>query len=289
MLSFDFDVVGESTAGEDALEVSSRLDPDIVVLDITMPGLNGFETARELERRGSRARPMFLTMHDSQEFVVEGFRSGGWGYVVKTRVHEDLVRAIYRVMAGQLFVPSLESLAQITDERCEHAAQFYADDVAFIEGISTLTDTVLRRGDVVTLVAREVIRQGVAEQLCARGWNAVASGTQGRYQASDSDDALASVMSGSCVDGDRVERVVEGLEQMRVAHGSERRMTLVGEISVPLFESGNVEAGLALERHWNAFTQDLPFLTVCCYPAAYFDAQRAHVYPQVCAEHWAIV
>src|SRR5690349_8972021 len=127
MLSFDFDVVAEATDGEQALEASSRFDPDIIVLDITMPGLNGFQTARELERRGLRARPMFLTMHDTREFVVEGFRSGGWGYVVKTRVHEDLVRAMRRVLAGQLFVPSLDSLATMADDRCRHAVQFYSD------------------------------------------------------------------------------------------------------------------------------------------------------------------
>src|SRR5262245_50509975 len=87
LLSFDFDVVSAVSSGQQALEDASRLDPDIALLDITMPGRDGFQTARDLRQRASRARIVFLTMHESEEFVTEAFRSGACGYVIKTRLH----------------------------------------------------------------------------------------------------------------------------------------------------------------------------------------------------------
>src|SRR5262245_22953587 len=151
MLAFDFEIAALATDGAQALEESRRVEPDVVVLDITMPGLDGFQTARELTRSGTGPRVVFLTMHDAEEFVTEGFRSGGHGYVVKTRVHEDLVRAMNRVLAGQMFVPSLKSLFLVDEASCGHAAQFYSDDQAFIDSMGDFLDVALRCGDTVSV------------------------------------------------------------------------------------------------------------------------------------------
>src|SRR4030095_1988823 len=137
MLSLDFHVAGAATAGYQAIDVCERCDPDVVLLDITMPGRDGFQTARELTQRGSRARIVFLTMHESEEFVAEAFRSGGRGYVLKTRLHVDLISAVQRVFAGQLFVPSLRSLLAIDESQTGHVLQFHADEPAFVDSVSS--------------------------------------------------------------------------------------------------------------------------------------------------------
>ena len=291
MLAFDFEIAALATDGAQALEESRRVEPDVVVLDITMPGLDGFQTARELTRNGTGPRVVFLTMHDAEEFVTEGFRSGGHGYVVKTRVHEDLVRAMNRVLAGQMFVPSLKSLLLVDEASCGHAAQFYSDDQTFIDSMGDFLDVALRCGDAVSVVANETFRAGLAEQLNAHGWSVGESGDHGRYRAMDSGDALASIMCGDRPDANRLAQIVDDLERSRLAsaEGRTRRHTVVGEITVPLFLNGNVRAGMEVERMWNDLTRTLPFMTVCCYPAACFDAQSEDdALPDVCAEHWAV-
>jgi len=206
-------------------------------------------------------------------------------------VHEDLVRAIDRVLAGQLFVPSLKALALVADGHAGHAARFYADDLDFVDGVSGFVDIVLRRGDVVCFVAREHIRRGVAKQLQARGWSVDASGEHGRYRAADSEEALSSIVSGGRLDTGRLARMVEDLEGVRVANavGPSPRLTVVGEIAVPLFQNGDLDVGLEVERRWDALTHTLPFLTLCCYPTTCFDEQPGALFPDVCAEHWAVV
>jgi CheY-like chemotaxis protein len=290
MLAFDFDVAALATDGDQAIDEACRVEPDIVVLDITMPGLDGFQAARELTRNGSGPRVVFLTMHDAEEFIVEGFRSGGQGYVVKTRVHEDLVRAMHRVLAGQLFVPTLKSLLLVDDACCGHATQIYSDEEGFIDSMGDFIDTALRCGDAVSLVARPSVRAGLAGQLQDHGWSVCDSGGCGRYRAIDAADALSSIMQGGCPVADRLARIVDDLEATRVssAQGKVKRHTVVGEIAVPLFESGNVAAGMEVERLWNTLTQDRPFLTVCCYPDSCVSEQTGDVYPRLCAEHWAV-
>jgi DNA-binding NarL/FixJ family response regulator len=291
LLEPHFEVAGLATDGYEALDISHRTALDVVVLDITMPGLDGFQTAQQFGLTGNAPPIVFLTMHESEEYVAKGFRSGGRGYVVKTRLHEDLVNAMNRVLAGQLFVPSLTSLFVIAEGRNGHAAQFYPDDHAFVEETSGLLDRALRRGDVASVVAREHIREGIAERLRERGWKVGAAGAYGRYSATDSGAALSSMMRNGRPDPDRIGEIVAQLELTRVTsgEGTSPRLTIVGEINRPLISSGNPGAATDVERMWNDSTNALPFFTVCCYPTTSFaGGGRDGLLSDICAEHWAV-
>jgi CheY-like chemotaxis protein len=290
MLSLDFDVAGSATDGYQAIDVCERCDPDVVLLDITMPGRDGFQTARELTQRGSRARIVFLTMHESEEFVAEAFRSGGRGYVLKTRLHVDLISAVQRVFAGQLFVPSLRSLFAIQDSPTGHVVQFHEDERGLVDGMSALLNTALRRGDAVSVVSTEPIRAGLAQRLQKYGWNVGVSGQHGRYRASDSVAAAASLVKNEQVVPEYLKNYVHTLDQWRIATaGRNARLTLVGDISTHVLFSGNSEAAMEIEHQWNDLTETLPFLTVCCYPlTAMSDDAHVDVLPTLCAEHFAV-
>jgi DNA-binding NarL/FixJ family response regulator len=108
MLESEFDIVGAFTDGQALLEAATRLTPDVLVLDISMPGLSGLQVARELKKVGSHAKIVFLTVHEESDFVRESFASGGSAYVVKPRLGTDLSPAIHEVLAGHIFIsPSL--------------------------------------------------------------------------------------------------------------------------------------------------------------------------------------
>lgn len=104
LLERDFEVVSEVGNGDEALEAVARLTPDIVVLDITMPGLTGIEIAHRMKAGGSNAKIIFLTVIEDADFVREALAAGGSAYVVKSRMTGDLPFAISEVLAGRVFV-----------------------------------------------------------------------------------------------------------------------------------------------------------------------------------------
>jgi DNA-binding NarL/FixJ family response regulator len=107
VLASGCDVVGAVKDGHAALAAAEALDPDVIVLDISMPGMSGLEVAARLRRSGSRAELVFLTVHDEEEFVLAAKAAGGKGYVVKGRLVSDLLAAVREVQAGGSFVSAI--------------------------------------------------------------------------------------------------------------------------------------------------------------------------------------
>ncbi len=104
MLESEFDIIGAVMDGEALLDEAAELDPDIVILDITMPGLPGIETARRLRETGSHAKIVFLTVHEDPDFIREALTTGALGYVVKPRLASDLLAAMHEALEGRSFV-----------------------------------------------------------------------------------------------------------------------------------------------------------------------------------------
>ena len=100
-------IVGTVKDGRAALAAAEALHPDIMVLDISMPGLNGFEVASSLRKAGSTAAVVFLSVHEDEAFVVAARAVGGTGYVVKPRLASDLRHAVLEAVAGRPFVSPL--------------------------------------------------------------------------------------------------------------------------------------------------------------------------------------
>ena len=103
VLSARYVVVGTATSGQAALDAAAELKPDVVVLDISMPGMTGFEVASRLRAAGSTARLIFLTVHEEQELIQAARNAGAIGYVVKARLASDLEMAVREAIAGRPF------------------------------------------------------------------------------------------------------------------------------------------------------------------------------------------
>jgi DNA-binding NarL/FixJ family response regulator len=104
LLRANFDVVGSVDNGRDLVSEAARLRPDLIVLDISMPGLTGIEAAQELRESGSTAKLIFLTVHERVEFLRACLAEGALGYVVKSRLAVDLLPAIHEALAGRRFI-----------------------------------------------------------------------------------------------------------------------------------------------------------------------------------------
>ena len=96
-------IVGAVTSGATALDVVGVLRPHVVVLDISMSGMSGLETARALGETGLPVSIVFLTVHDEDEFVAAARSAGGMGYVLKPRLVSDLMTAVHEAHAGRRF------------------------------------------------------------------------------------------------------------------------------------------------------------------------------------------
>ena len=105
-----FKVVGEARDGREALKLARLLEPEVTVMDIGMPGLNGVDACRELLREVPEMRIIVLTVHGEDAYVIEALRSGARGYVLTTQAGSDLVRAIGEVTQGRIYLsPSVSS------------------------------------------------------------------------------------------------------------------------------------------------------------------------------------
>lgn len=104
ILCGEFVVVGTVHDGTALVDAEARLKPDVLVIDISMPGMSGLEAASTIRRRGSRAAVVCLTAHQEREIVEAAWRAGVLGYVTKTSLAHDLVPAVRAALAGRRFV-----------------------------------------------------------------------------------------------------------------------------------------------------------------------------------------
>jgi DNA-binding NarL/FixJ family response regulator len=109
LLEDEFDLVGIVGNGKALIEAATDQELDLIIVDISMPVLNGFDAVRRLKQNGETAKIIFLTMHADARLLAEALRCGGSGYVLKHSAGEDLLSAIRQVMAGQIYItPSIE-------------------------------------------------------------------------------------------------------------------------------------------------------------------------------------
>ncbi len=151
----DFQLAGEASDGPEALRLAERLQPNVLVLDLMMPGLNGLDVARQVARRSPRTRIIILSMHSNEAYVLEALRAGASAYVLKDSSAEELVQAIREVSAGRRYFSAPIS---------EQAVTAYARRAAGapLDPYDTLT---LREREVLQLTAEGYSGTEISERL----------------------------------------------------------------------------------------------------------------------------
>jgi two-component system response regulator NreC len=104
----DLEVIGEAADGDQVLQLARRLKPDLVLMDISMPGTGGLEATRQLLAELPEAKVLLLTVHDDQGLLQEAIRSGASGYILKRAAESELINAIHAVVRGDIYIhPSM--------------------------------------------------------------------------------------------------------------------------------------------------------------------------------------
>ena len=152
----DIDVVGEAENGREAVEIAEVIHPDIVVMDHSMPVLNGLEAMRQIRQRDDGIKVLILTMHTNEEYVFQFLRAGAAGYVVKQSAPNELVAAIRAVAAGQSYLsPSISKT--VIDEYVRQS-----QELAITDSYDALTS---REREVLQLIAEGNTNREIATQL----------------------------------------------------------------------------------------------------------------------------
>src|ERR1700691_4713252 len=111
----DFEIVGESPDAGDAVNKATELRPDVVLMDIGMPGLSSFEATRQIKKNRQETKVLFLTMYDDEDYLVEGMEVGASGYVLKDSPSQQLVAAVRDIVRGGSYL-SRRMLSQLVDD-----------------------------------------------------------------------------------------------------------------------------------------------------------------------------
>jgi len=117
----DLEVVGEAATGEEAVRLAVRRQPDVVLTDIGMPGMDGIEVARTLAEQAPKVRVLLLTVHEDTALLREALKAGAAGYVIKRAVESELINAIRAAAAGDLYVHPSMTRSLIEEEEPVHA------------------------------------------------------------------------------------------------------------------------------------------------------------------------
>lgn len=153
----DCRVVGEASDGLSALELIAQLQPDVAVLDVQLPDLDGIEVTRRAKRRAPKTRVVMLSMHADEPFVLEALRQGALGYVLKGSATTDLIAAVHAAAAGERFLS-----APLAERVAEALARHANDDARPIDRYDLLT---AREREVLQLAAQGLNNAEVGERL----------------------------------------------------------------------------------------------------------------------------
>lgn len=153
----DLEIVGEAGDGMEAIRCVNRTNPDLVILDINMPKMDGISVLREIKKQSPGTKILALTMHKDEEYILETFRSGADGYCIKTSSSEEVLSAIRIVLSGKQFVSP-----DISDKVLEG----YLEGKRTIKKESSWDRLTQREKEVLKLVGEGYQNKAISDYLC---------------------------------------------------------------------------------------------------------------------------
>jgi DNA-binding NarL/FixJ family response regulator len=203
----EWHVVAEATDGPEAIQKAEQLKPDLIVLDIGLPKLNGIQAARRIRQRSPSSKIVFLSQNNDPDVVRAALGTGALGYVQKADAQSELLPAVDAVVRDRQFVSSRLNGYKFTDAPVEkvpyrHEVLFYSDDAVLVDGFTRFIAAALNSGNAAIALATKAHRHSLLQRLQAEGVDADGALQRGTYVPLDPADALSTIM----VDGlpDRV-------------------------------------------------------------------------------------
>ena len=220
----------EAADGLEAVQKAGELQPDLVLLDINLPTMHGFEAATQIRRLAPHARLLFMSQESSPDIVRKALSLGAQGYIQKLSAATDLLPAIDAVLAGHRFVSRSVAFTEPTDAAAprRHEILFCSDDAAIVEGFARCLADALNAADAAILLVTESHRTRLLQELRTQGVDIDGAIERGTCLSFDADVAPDSVRFLEAIDSVRAAAARAGKAHPRVAFCGERAGTAVG-------------------------------------------------------------
>jgi len=306
----------EASNGVDAIELARVLQPDLILLNIGLPKLDGIEAARRIRELAPRSKILFVSQESSLDFVHAAFTAGASGYVVKMDAGSELPTAVRTVLRGEKFVGSrfegrvfTEALAERTfggsrgnkvlrlpqkqnlEGPHRHEAGFYSDDASLLDDLTQFIGTALKAGNAAIVVATESHRKSLLPRLQAHGVDIATAIEQGRYISMDAAETLSTFMINGLPDpvrflnlfGNLIETAADG------AKGGQVRIAVFGECVHFLWAQGNTEGAMQVEALANQIARSYDVDILCGYfLGSVQGGMGSEIFKRICTAHSAV-
>ena len=309
----EFQVIYEASDGLEGVQRAQELQPDLILMDIGLPKLNGIEAARRIRKVSPDSKILFLTQESSAQVMQEAFSLGAQAYVLKSDMDSDLLLAVDAVLQGKQFVsgglrPSAGNneinldpptgylrseqpgrTAQESKNGRVHIIASYQDDASVVDGFTRFIEAALEMENPIILVATEPHRDALMQRLCERGWDMDSAIQRGSYVSLDADVTLSKFMVNDWPDAVRLFGVVDALITKAAKAGKkpQSKVVVCGECSPILWAQGKVEAAIEAEHLWDEIARKYDVDILCGYLGDFRSEENDPVFERLCAEHSA--
>jgi DNA-binding NarL/FixJ family response regulator len=323
----ELQIIGEASDGSEAVQKAAELQPDLILLDIGLPKLNGIEAARQIRRHSPDSKILFLSQDSSVETVQAALDTGAAGYIVKSDAGRELLPAIDAILRGEMFVgkrfagnnfsphkhqngasliapvnaQTLEnfyphedlslSRAQKSNGACSHNVHFYSKDASLEDGLAHFIGNALKTGRAAIVVATELHRNGLDLRLRAFGLDVNTAASQGRYIQVEATEAISAFAVDNRLDSSRFQELFASLiaKAAEAAGNDGKRVAVFGECVQLMYARGNAETAIQMEKLGNRLVKAHNVDILCAYPLTQFHGQpETETFQRICAEHSAV-
>lgn len=311
-------LVGVVSDGVEAVRRAKELQPDLILLDICLPKMNGVKAAREIRAVAPESRIVFVSQETSAGVVKEAIKLGAWGYVVKSYVRCELIRAMDAVLQGRQFIGSgvtgddltnTEESLILMDRRRKapatdlsgmprepqingcHEVQFYSENGILLNSATRFIEAAIRRGHPVVVSASTAFRGDLRHALGIRHLDIDSLAERGRYVSLDAAETVSTFMVNDIPDPIRFAQFLGGIVALAAnrAKGDHPRVAIYQECASLLWARGNVEAAMRVEQFSNELASKHNVDILCSYPVSHIHGEEDdHLVHRICAEHSAV-
>lgn len=322
----ELQIIGEASDGLEAVRKAEELQPDLILLDIGLPMLNGIEAAQRIRKASPHSKILFISADASMDVVRGALATGASGYLVKSNAGRELLTAIDAVLRGEEFLGSRSAIRNFSSrddrkfragddkaavnsrtlETCNpgehlalhkangasnHRVHFYSKEASLENNLASFIGSALKAGNAAIVLATEPHRHNLLLRLRAVGLDLEALEQQGRYISLDAADTLSALMVNGRPDSDRFKELF-GTAITKAAKGSQRPqagVAVFGECLDILLKQGNPEAAIQMEKLGNQLVKEHSVEILCAYSlTGVHGLQRTDTFELICDEHSAI-
>jgi DNA-binding NarL/FixJ family response regulator len=301
----------EALDGVEAIELAQALQPNLILLDIGLPKVNGIEAAKRIRKLAPQSKILFVSQESSADVVQTALALGASGYVVKMDAGREFTTAVHAVLRGERFVGSrfagqsftggadeavpenisnsaLAPFQQSMETARRHESGFYSDDRYLLDDLTQFIGAALMAGHAGIVIATESHQDSLVQRLSVYGSVVDAAIEQRRYLSLDAADTLSTFMINDMPDPVRFLKLIGNLivTAASAGKGEQARVAVFGEMVHLLWAQGNAEAAIQVEKLFNQLAKTYDVEILCGYSLGSVHSRMdSHIFQRICTEH----